>query len=202
MLVAAGGYDEAAHYLDRAVTLEPDNASALCELSAACHAQGDSEAAVALALRAAALTPGDHRIAIHAAELLIGCGRAAEAAEFLRNAAANEADPRLLRVLSAAEMVGGRLEAALDAVEPLPSPPTLLILRSTTSIADICCGAWANLPALPQRSTAPPRSIQRAPSSSARNELLPRCRLGNRSDGGWRGACCIAFPTTSPAPKR
>ena len=122
VLRAAGRHDEAAIYLSRAVALEPDNASALCELSAACHAQGHGEAAVALALRAAALTPGaltpgDSGIAIHAAELLIGCGRADEAAELLHNAAADAADPRLFRVLSAAEMVRGRLEAALDAVD-------------------------------------------------------------------------------------
>jgi uncharacterized protein HemY len=56
-------------------------------------------------------------MAIHAAELLIGCGRADEAAELLHTAATDTADPRLFRVLSAAEMVRGRVEAALDAVE-------------------------------------------------------------------------------------
>jgi tetratricopeptide (TPR) repeat protein len=117
LLLAAGFHDEAAGYLSRAVAMEPDNPSALCELSAACHAQGNGEAAIALALRAAALVPGDNRIAIHAAELLIGCGRADAAAELLRGAASDAADPRLLRVLSAAEMVEGHLEAALDAVE-------------------------------------------------------------------------------------
>ncbi len=117
LLLRAGRCDEAALYLDRAVALEPDNTNALCELSAACHALGRNEAAIALALRAAALTPGDSRMAIHAAELLIGCGRANEAAEVLHGAAADAADPRLFRVLSAAEMVRGRVEAALDAVE-------------------------------------------------------------------------------------
>lgn len=123
LLLNAGRYAEAARYLDRAVALEPDNARALCELSAACHALGHSGEAVALALRAGALTgggaAGDDRIAIDAAELLMNCGRADAAAELLRSAAAgaNAADPRLLRVLSAAEMLRGRVEAALDAVD-------------------------------------------------------------------------------------
>jgi tetratricopeptide (TPR) repeat protein len=117
LLLAADRYDEAAFYLDRAVALDPYDARALCDLSTTCHALGRNEAAIALALRAAALTPGDQRSAIHAAETLIGCGRAAEAAELLRGAAADAADPRLLRVLSAAEMVRDHLEAALDAID-------------------------------------------------------------------------------------
>jgi capsular polysaccharide transport system permease protein len=117
LLLRARRYDEAALYLDRVVALEPDNTNALCELSAACRALGQSEAAVALALRAAGLTPGDSRMAIDAAELLIGCGRADEAAELLHGAAADAPDPRLFRVLSAAEMLRGRVEAALEAVE-------------------------------------------------------------------------------------
>ena len=117
LLLNARRYGEAARYLDRAAILEPDNAGALCELSAACWALGHSEEAVALALRAGALVPGDNRITIHAAELLMGYGRAEEAAELLLDAAADAADPRLFRVLSAAEMLRGRLEAALDAVD-------------------------------------------------------------------------------------
>jgi len=123
LLLHAGRYDEAARYLDRAVALEPDNARALCGLSAACHALGDSDEAVALALWAGALTggddPGDDRIAIDVAELLMTCGRADAAAELLHSAAAarTAANHRLLRVLSAAEMLRGRLEAALDAVD-------------------------------------------------------------------------------------
>src|SRR6266568_2232044 len=81
------------------------------------YAQGHGDTAIALALRAAALTPGDSRMVIHAAELLLSCGRADEAAEMLHGAAGDAADPRLLRVLSAAEMVRGRLDAALEAVE-------------------------------------------------------------------------------------
>ena len=118
------------------MALEPDNAHALCELAAACHALGDSDEAVALALRAGALTrggtpgdtPGDRSIAIHAAELLMHSGWTDEAAELLHGVAiaagaalaagaANPADPRLFRVLSAAEMMRGRLEAALEAVD-------------------------------------------------------------------------------------
>jgi len=117
LLLAARRPDEAAAYLDRALALEPDNPSALCELSIAWHAQGRGEDAVAPALRAVALSPGNSRIAIHAAELLIGCGRADAAADLLHGAAADAADPRLFRVLSAAEMLRGRPEAALDAVD-------------------------------------------------------------------------------------
>jgi ABC-type polysaccharide/polyol phosphate export permease/Flp pilus assembly protein TadD len=117
LLLNTGRYAEAAEYLDRAVALEPDNALALCKLSAACYALGESDEAVGLALRAGALSGGNHCIAIDAAELLITCGRINEAAELLRSAAGPVADPRLLRVLSAAEMLQGRLAAALDAVE-------------------------------------------------------------------------------------
>ncbi len=130
LLLDARRYAEAARYLGRAASLEPDNPDALCELAAAYHALGDSDAAVALALRAGALTRGDtpgdilgnNRIAIHAAELLMRCGWAEEAAELLHAAAgtavgADAADPRLFRVLSAVEMMRGRFEAALDAVD-------------------------------------------------------------------------------------
>lgn len=120
LLLASRRYHEAASYLDRAAALQPDNAGALYQLSVACHALDRGESAIALALRAAALTPADQGMAIHAAELLIACGRAAEAAELLHGAAAEGADgvdPRLLRVLSAAEMVRGCCDAALDAVD-------------------------------------------------------------------------------------
>jgi capsular polysaccharide transport system permease protein len=120
LLRAAGQYEEAAFYLDRAVALEPDNTRALCQLSAASRALGRGETAIALALRAAMLKPGDHDMAIQAAELLIACGRASQATELLYDiagAADDAPEPRLLRVLSAAEMVRGRLEAALDAID-------------------------------------------------------------------------------------
>ncbi len=103
LLLNARRYAEATGYLGRAVALEPDNAHALCELAAACHALGDSDEALALALRAAALirgdTPGDRSIAIHAAELLMRCGWTDEAAELLHSVAtaagASAGDPRL-----------------------------------------------------------------------------------------------------------
>jgi capsular polysaccharide transport system permease protein len=128
LLRNARRYAEAAGYLGRAVALEPDNAHALCDLADACHALGDSDEAVALALRAGALTRGDTRIAIHAAELLMRCGWTDEAAELLHSAptaaggtgaaaGTDAGDHRLFRVLSAAEMMRGRLEAALEAVD-------------------------------------------------------------------------------------
>lgn len=162
LLFAAGRHDEAAVYLECAVALEPDNARAVRELSAVCHAQGRGETAVALALHAAALNPGDSRTAIHAAELLIACGRADEAAELLYDVAKGAADPRIFRVLSAAEMVQGRLEAALDAVDrAMPALPTP---RNSISIAGFCCGARATLPTPRWHSNARRRSIRRAPS--------------------------------------
>ncbi len=54
---------------------------------------------------------------IDAAEVLMRCGRAEEAATLLRREAAGAATPRLWRVLSGAEMLCGRLEGALDAAE-------------------------------------------------------------------------------------
>jgi len=169
LLLAAGRSDEAAIYLGRAVALEPDNARALCELSTACHALNRGETAIALALRALALNPGDRGIAIHAAELLIGCGRAAKAAELLRGAAFDAADPRLLRVLSAAEMVRDRLEAAIDAIDKaLAAAPHvaeyhihrghLLWRQAATGPAVFASPArWTVLSATPSRSANPAR---------------------------------------------
>jgi capsular polysaccharide transport system permease protein len=120
LLLNTGRYAEAAGYLDRAVALEPGNARAVCKLAAACHALGNSDEAVGLARRAGALSGGDHGIIIDAAELLMTCGRVDEAADLLHRAASAArpvADPRLLRVLSAAEMLRDRVEAALDAVD-------------------------------------------------------------------------------------
>lgn len=71
-----------------------------------------------MAERAVALAPDDPGTAIHAAELLLRCDRADAAAEILHAAAAQDGgDPVLLRVLSAAEMVRGRLDAALTAID-------------------------------------------------------------------------------------
>jgi capsular polysaccharide transport system permease protein len=54
---------------------------------------------------------------IDAAEVLMRCGRAEEAARRVRQAASGAVTPRLWRVLSGAEMMCGRRGAALDAAE-------------------------------------------------------------------------------------
>jgi ABC-type polysaccharide/polyol phosphate export permease/Flp pilus assembly protein TadD len=116
-LAAIGHLDEAIAHAVQASDLAPQNPEfALHAGSLLGTARRDDEAARYLE-RAAALTPGDSRLAINRAELLLRSGRADAAAELLHGAAAAIADPRLLRVLSAAEMVRGRLEAALAAVD-------------------------------------------------------------------------------------
>ena len=118
LLLGAGRCEEAADYFRRAVLIEPTNSRALRELSAACYALGRHDEVLTLAERAAALAPDDTGAAIHAGELLLRCDRADAAAEILHaTAAQDDGDPVLLRVLSAAEMVRGRLEAALTAID-------------------------------------------------------------------------------------
>jgi capsular polysaccharide transport system permease protein len=117
LLLGARRYDLAADYLGRAIASSPDDGLALCALAAAFCELDRGEEAAALASRAAELSRGDTEIAVYAAELLLRCNRADDAAELLDSTAGAAADDRLWRVLSAAEMVRGRLEAALSAVD-------------------------------------------------------------------------------------
>ncbi len=94
----------------------PDWADGYRHLSGSLAALDRIEEAIAPALHAAALAPRDADIAVHAAELLMRRRRAEEAVELLRARAA-VGDPQLFRVLSAAEMLCGRLEAALAAAD-------------------------------------------------------------------------------------
>src|SRR3954454_20862889 len=73
------------------------------------HGQNDSVIAVAQGTEPGAV--------IDAAEILMRCGRAEEAASLLRRASAGPATSWLWRVLSGAEMLCGRLDGALDAAE-------------------------------------------------------------------------------------
>jgi tetratricopeptide (TPR) repeat protein len=69
-------------------------------------------------MRAMQLMPDDSGAAIHAAELLLRCGDVANAAGLVRRLAQREPhDPRVLRVLSAIEMLLERLDAAVDAID-------------------------------------------------------------------------------------
>ena len=81
-------------------------------------AAGDLDGAVAHALRAAELAPEDNGTAIHAAELLLRGGHIEGAAALVRAAAVRQpSDARVLRVLSAIEMLLERLDAALAAID-------------------------------------------------------------------------------------
>jgi capsular polysaccharide transport system permease protein len=120
LLLNAGRYGDAARYLDRAVALDAADGRAWRDLSVAHHALGRLDDAVAAAQRAAALRPDDGDTAIHAAELLMRAGRSEEAAGLLRSLAEAPGaaiEPRLFRVLSAAEMLCDRPEPALAAVD-------------------------------------------------------------------------------------
>ena len=71
-----------------------------------------------------------------AAELLMRCDRAEDAAELLENVAAVAGEPRLLRVLSAAQMLCGRWEPAWPrSTARSPRPRTM---PNTTCIAGTC----------------------------------------------------------------
>ncbi len=117
LLRHAGRHDEAGDYLDRTLALDPGNARALCGLAGVHLGLGRHDAAATLLWRAAPLAVTDPRLASDAAEMLLQCGRASTAAELLRSAAAHGSDARLCRVLSAALMVHGDLEAALAAAD-------------------------------------------------------------------------------------
>jgi ABC-type polysaccharide/polyol phosphate export permease/Flp pilus assembly protein TadD len=102
----------------RAAALDPADASVLRHLSAALFALDQGEQAVALALQALALAPGDRLSAFHATELLLRTERFDEAAAIILDAvAAHASDPVALRLLSATQMLRGRTEDALTAID-------------------------------------------------------------------------------------
>src|SRR6267154_2017903 len=87
-------------------------------LSGSLAAIGDFTGAAAHARRAVELMPDDNATAIHAAELLLRCGDVENAAGLVRGAAARDpSDDRVLRVLSAIEMLLDRLDAAIEAID-------------------------------------------------------------------------------------
>jgi capsular polysaccharide transport system permease protein len=113
-----GSHQEAAAAYERLLTLSPDWAEGHRHLSGSLAAAGDLDGAVAHALCAAELMPEDNGTAIHAAELLLRRGDVEHAAGLVRGAAAREpSDDRVLRVLSAIEMLLDRLDPALATID-------------------------------------------------------------------------------------
>jgi capsular polysaccharide transport system permease protein len=109
---------EAAAAYERLIALSPDWAEGYRHASGSLAAIGEIDRAIALALRAVELMPDDGGTAVHAAELLLRRGRIEDAAALLREAARpDRADARMLRVLSAVEMMLDRLDAALIAID-------------------------------------------------------------------------------------
>jgi capsular polysaccharide transport system permease protein len=122
-LAAAGRLEEAIAPAMAAAGLAPDNPEFALHVAALLSERRRVEEAADWAMRAVAATHGaathgaELGTVIGAAEVLMRCGRAEEAANLLRRASAGAATPRLWRVLSGAEMLCGRLDGALDAAE-------------------------------------------------------------------------------------
>ena len=115
---SAGLYEDAIDYLMRAATIAPAVSTVWRQMSGLKFALQEPEDAVALALRALSLAPGDRQNALHAGELLLRAGRFDEAADII--AGTIEVHPRdevALRLLSAAQMLRGRIADALDAID-------------------------------------------------------------------------------------
>ena len=112
-----GQHEEAAAAYERLLALAPDWAEGHRHLSGSLAAVGDLDGALAHALRALELMPDDNGAAVHAAELLLRRGRAGEAAALVRGAARDPSDHRVLRVLSAIEMLLDQPDAALAAID-------------------------------------------------------------------------------------
>lgn len=115
---AAGRYEDAVGYLTRAAAAAPGDSSVLRQLSGAKFALGQYDDAVVLALRAQSLAPGERLSALHATELLLRTGHFEKAAEVIEGTVvAHPLDDVALRLLSATQMLRGRTEDALDAID-------------------------------------------------------------------------------------
>ena len=127
LFAKSGRNEEAYRFFARACQIEPRDPGALRCLSAAAVAIGQPEQAAALALRAHALAPGDRANALDAAELLLRAQRFdAAAAIIAERLAVDHRDGTACRMLSAAHMLGDRLEDALDAIDrALEATPTI-----------------------------------------------------------------------------
>lgn len=116
-LAAAGHPDEAIEHAIAACDAAPSDAEYALHAATLLLAAGNQEAAAAFAEDAAAIAADDHRLATDAAELLMQCDRVDDAAGLLAEVAHCADDARPLRVLSAAEMLRGRPQAALAAID-------------------------------------------------------------------------------------
>jgi capsular polysaccharide transport system permease protein len=118
LLAGAGLHRDAIGYFSRAAAIEPENPGVLRQLSGSALAIDDRETALDLALRAYALDPAERVNTHHAAELLLRSERYDEAVLIMSAALAADAEDAIgCRLLSAAQMLRGRLDEALDAIE-------------------------------------------------------------------------------------
>ena len=127
LLQSAGRYEEAVDYFTRAAEVDPQNSAALRNLSVAQYALERTHDAVATALRAASAAPDDRLNALHATELLLRTGRLDEGADLILDTVGRHPeDEAAFRLLSAAQMLRGQTEDALDAIErALALAPTI-----------------------------------------------------------------------------
>jgi tetratricopeptide (TPR) repeat protein len=118
-LMAIGAITEAIDCALEACARGPQNSEYALHAGSLLLSIGGRNEAAAWAEEAAALAPDDVATVISAAELLMRSECADRAAEILRTAAAahGAGDPVLFRVLSAAEMLLGRFEDALTAID-------------------------------------------------------------------------------------
>jgi tetratricopeptide (TPR) repeat protein len=115
---AAGRYEDAVVFFTRAAALRPADSSLLRQLSGAKFALGQCDEAVALALHALSLAPNERLNALHTTELLLRTGQLDKAADVIHDTVvAYPHDAVAWRLLSATQMLRGRAEEALDAIE-------------------------------------------------------------------------------------
>ncbi len=119
LLGNAGRHAEAFDHLSRAAETDPRDGTVLRRLSTVAFALDNVEMALALALRAHALAPQDRIAVQHAAELLLRSHRCDEAAELLTASllAGGGEDDIGYRLLSAAQMLRGHIESAVEAID-------------------------------------------------------------------------------------
>jgi tetratricopeptide (TPR) repeat protein len=117
-LAAAGQLERAIFHAGRAIELDPHSFEFAVHAACLCETGGRYEDAIALALRAQTLAPGDRQNALHAAELLLRSERFDEAADIIASTLDRyPQDEVVLRLLSAAQMLRGRIADAIEAID-------------------------------------------------------------------------------------